>query len=82
MNCPECNKESRVVDSRPCKGTRVGENYIRRRRECENGHRFTTKEDIERPEKQFSPDSLAKMKKGRLIQILTNVIADISPEAT
>lgn len=28
MRCPECNEESYVIDSRPCKGTRMGENYI------------------------------------------------------
>lgn len=39
--CPECGSPSkRVVDSRP-KG--IG---IRRRRECEKGHRFTTHERV------------------------------------
>ena len=38
MNCPVCGKGGDVIDSRP---TADGQ---RRRRECLNGHRFTTVE--------------------------------------
>lgn len=40
MNCPECDKETYVIDSRPrAKGT------IYRRRDCSScGHRFSTYE--------------------------------------
>jgi hypothetical protein len=38
MNCPECNADSEVVDSRP------GGNGQRRRRACPSGHRWTTYE--------------------------------------
>ncbi|MBT3218814.1 MAG: transcriptional repressor NrdR [Proteobacteria bacterium] len=42
MRCPECNADSRVIDSR------TGENSTRRRRQCtECGVRFTTQERIE-----------------------------------
>lgn len=37
MICPLCQSDTRVVDSRLQDG-----NVIRRRRECEAGHRFTT----------------------------------------
>jgi transcriptional regulator NrdR family protein len=37
MKC-ECGANSGVIDSRYCRQS----NRIRRRRECENGHRFTT----------------------------------------
>lgn len=36
MNCPECGGETSVTDSRPS-----GAN-VRRRRRCDNDHRFTT----------------------------------------
>ena len=43
MRCPECNADSRVIDSR------TGEHSTRRRRQCtECGVRFTTQERIER----------------------------------
>lgn len=38
--CPTCGTDSRVVDTRPHKKGRT------RRRECENGHRFSTLETI------------------------------------
>lgn len=37
--CPECGFTGKVMDMRSHKGM-----YIRRRRECENGHRWTTYE--------------------------------------
>ena len=40
MRCPECNKWTDVLETRPIRGT----NIIYRRRECGNGHRFTTHE--------------------------------------
>lgn len=42
MDCPKCHKETHVVDSRE-----DDEHVIRRRRECESGHRFTTFERVE-----------------------------------
>lgn len=38
MNCPICNAQSYVID------TRETENYRRRRYQCNNGHRFNTAE--------------------------------------
>lgn len=39
MNCPKCDAETAVIDSRSALGT------VRRRRQCEAcGHRFTTRE--------------------------------------
>lgn len=40
MRCPECEAETAVVDSRKVEGT------TRRRRECLEGHRFTTEESV------------------------------------
>ena len=43
MECPECGiKKTRVVDMRPSTF-----NQIRRRRVCDNGHRFTTYENVD-----------------------------------
>lgn len=36
--CPECGKWTEVIE------TRAYENHVKRRRECGNGHRFTTQE--------------------------------------
>lgn len=38
MNCPECESETKVIDSRKKPG------YIYRRRKCECGTRFSTRE--------------------------------------
>lgn len=81
MKCPECNEESYVVDSRYCKGTRFGENYIRRRRECGSGHRFSTRENIEKPAPGLSLEAVGKMKKPALIKILSKIISDLNTEA-
>lgn len=44
LSCPECGAlQSGVTDSRPCDKPL---NNVRRRRRCENGHRFTTVEII------------------------------------
>ena len=44
MRCPRCGKGTNVVDSRGDKG------YVRRRRKCVCGKKFTTLEvDVERP---------------------------------
>jgi len=43
MNCPTCNKGSEVIDSR------LIPNGVRRRRQCLNGHRFTTIEQVPQP---------------------------------
>jgi len=40
MKCPECNKWTDVLETRPIRNT----NIIYRRRECGNGHRFVTHE--------------------------------------
>ena len=42
MKCPECGVWSEVVESRRPKT----DNYLYRRRECANGHRFATHEVI------------------------------------
>ncbi len=42
LACPECGADTEVKDSRP----RVDERGIRRRRECQFGHRFQTVEVI------------------------------------
>lgn len=48
--CPECGKrESITIDSRPSLS------YVRRRRLCIEGHRFTTREEVV-PEGQWIPD--------------------------
>lgn len=44
MNCPDCGKQSDVIDTRPVPG------FIRRRRECLNYHRFTTVEMVGTPD--------------------------------
>jgi len=44
MNCPECGKGTRILEKRD----------DRRRRQCLNGHRFTTK-DIDGKEVIFVP---------------------------
>lgn len=41
MKC-ECGAKSGVIDSRYCRQS----NRIRRRRECDSGHRFTTFEQV------------------------------------
>lgn len=47
MNCPKCNGETKVINSR------AAGNMIRRRRECECGFRFTTYETyVKEPEKK------------------------------
>ena len=40
MRCPECDAVTAVVDSRKVEGT------TRRRRECLEGHRFSTEESV------------------------------------
>lgn len=48
MLCPECgNTQDKVIDSR--EGQDGPLSFIRRRRECGNGHRFTTYETAEKP---------------------------------
>ena len=37
MKCPHCNARSRVLATR---------NLTERRRECEKGHRFSTREEV------------------------------------
>lgn len=44
MKCPECNSPMRVLETR----TRDDRNAIRRKRECDRGHRTTTYEISER----------------------------------
>lgn len=44
MNCPECGAWSTVIE------TRSSPVRYRRRRECGNGHKFTTEETIVPPE--------------------------------
>lgn len=45
MNCPRCNADTDVLDSR-----KTPENFMRRRRVCAAGHRFTTWESRQRPD--------------------------------
>lgn len=45
MICARCKADSQVLDSRP-----TAEGAIRRRRQCANGHRFTTWESRQRPD--------------------------------
>lgn len=42
MTCPTCRTKTKVIDSREIKS---GE--VRRRHECQSGHRFTTLECVE-----------------------------------
>ena len=45
MRCPQCDEQSRVLESRPAEGGTA----VRRRRECDRcGRRFTTYERLER----------------------------------
>ena len=46
MNCPECGAWSSVKETR---SDQAKTNY-RRRRECANGHKFTTEEKVVTPE--------------------------------
>lgn len=41
MKCPKCHKPTKVIDKRDS-----SDHIIRRRRECKEGHRFTTYETI------------------------------------
>lgn len=51
MPCPRCDGSTFVADSRSVGGGTV----IRRRRECENGHRFTTEEIVVKRERHRFP---------------------------
>jgi hypothetical protein len=58
ITCPSCgSRHSLLKDSRP---NREGDE-IRRRRECENGHRFTTYERIDLDEQDVKPPTLKEL---------------------
>ncbi len=42
MKCPECGAWTDVLETKPIRKT----NILKRRRECANGHRFTTHEQF------------------------------------
>lgn len=50
MKCPHCNARSRVLATR---------NLTERRRECENGHRFSTREVVAVPRHEHQPSKPA-----------------------
>ena len=58
MNCPECDAWSTVIE------TRTTPVRYRRRRECGNGHKFTTEETIVPPEK-MEEEALVRFKSHR-----------------
>ena len=50
MNCELCGAKSLVIDVRPYSSKLLRDTYNIRRRQCDNGHRFTTYEVRKRPE--------------------------------
>jgi transcriptional regulator NrdR family protein len=42
ISCPECGAWTDVLEAKKIRNT----NIVRRRRECANGHRFTTHEQV------------------------------------
>jgi len=64
LKCPECGAWTDVVESRPSEV-----HGYRRRRECANGHRFTT-EEVVIPEEQ-----LTKERRDRLMRNKERVVA-------
>jgi len=57
MNCPECGKDTMVVDSRST------DNSVRRRRECNEGHRFSTQEWVIKSNIETRADELLRLTK-------------------
>ena len=66
MKC-KCGKESHVTDSRH----HVEGNYIRRRRQCDDGHRFTTYEFPER-EDEKEPRKITTAQLSGIIEGILN----------
>ena len=58
MNCPECAAWSVILE------TRTTPVRYRRRRECANGHKFTTEETVVPPEK-MEEEALVRFKSLR-----------------
>jgi len=58
MNCPECGAWTTVSE------TRLTVTRYRRRRECGNGHKFTT-EEVVVPQKQLDAESENRLKAFR-----------------
>ena len=50
MNCETCGAKSIVIDVRQYSCKRQQDTYNIRRRQCDNGHRFTTYETRKKPE--------------------------------
>ena len=64
MNCPKCNGETKVINSR------AAGNMIRRRRECECGFRFTTLEAyVKEPEKKETSKKRGKYNTSGFIYV-------------
>jgi len=58
MNCPECGAWTTISE------TRLTVMRYRRRRECGNGHRFTT-EEVVVPQKQIEQEVVTRLKTAR-----------------
>ena len=59
VKCPECGVWTVVNEARP------SDTYgYRRRRECANGHRFTTQEVVV-PDEQIKAEQTARLKQNR-----------------
>lgn len=52
MNCEHCGAKSVVIDVRTYSSKRLRDTYNIRRRQCANGHRFTTYETRKNPEEK------------------------------
>jgi transcriptional regulator NrdR family protein len=52
MSCPDCGKKTAVADSRRVSGG------VRRRRVCEDGHRYFT---VERPESEEYKEEISRL---------------------
>jgi len=58
MNCPECGAWTTISE------TRLTVMRYRRRRECGNGHRFTT-EEVVVPQKQIEQEVVTRLKTAK-----------------
>jgi len=58
MNCPECGAWTTISE------TRLTVMRYRRRRECGNGHRFTTEESVV-PQKQIEQEVVTRLKTAK-----------------
>lgn len=88
IRCPECGAvDSKVVDSRwtgekhERNRSSVYINSVRRRRECENGHRYTTIESIADASGVPDPDKIVFAAKRMVRQLLAQLTSNDEPDS-